>query len=96
MLSPLLLGSLSEVVELQGHSEGQLQQGDHAQEPVAAPDGLVISRHTPEANRPGKEKMVRNSMLKHTLVTWVLFIRPHSRNTYYNRKQMCLRDYLNK
>ena len=95
VLSPLLLGSLSEFVELQGHSEGQLQQGDHAQEPAAAPDGLVIPRHTPKANRPGKERMVRNSMPKHTLVTWVIIIRPHSTKTFCNRKQMRLRDCLN-
>lgn len=97
VLSPLLPGSLSltEVVELQGQREGQLHQGDHAQEPVAAPDGLVIPRHTPKANRPGKERMVRNSMPKHTLVTWVIIIRPHSTKTFCNRKQMRLRDCLN-
>ena len=48
VLSPLLPGSLSltEVVELQGQREGQLHQGDHAQEPVAAPDVPVVPRHT--------------------------------------------------
>ena len=48
---PLLPGSLllPVVVELQTHSDEELQQGQGPQEPVAAPDGAVIAleaRHT--------------------------------------------------
>lgn len=42
---PLLPGSLSlsEVVELQTHSDEQLEDGHGPQQPVAAPDGPVIA-----------------------------------------------------
>lgn len=42
---PLLPGSLSlsEVVQLQTHSDEQLEEGDDPQQPVAAPDGAIIA-----------------------------------------------------